>query len=134
MDDLRTVIQIALKHKLKLTMVFGLACLSVWLYGGARILDMDTSPNGMYRLEFYRARHYQRLLHPQMQEPGFVRLYWSDDNDLIAESNVADFFGGTEIFWHMAISGEIAVGRDIVFEGIAPITPSTDAPDILPSE
>jgi hypothetical protein len=80
------------------------------------------SPDRTYRAEVYRPSLFQWLLNLDMEDPGFVRLYRNTDNHYFGESPVADLFKGAEVFWHMAISGRVVVGHDIVFEGIPPMT------------
>jgi hypothetical protein len=130
MDDLRTILRIIIRRKAIVLTVALIAAVTVFLTSGARLEFVSVSPDRTYRLECYSPRHYQRLLHWRMEEPGFVRLYRNTDNAYFGESVVADFFGGTgESFWLMDKTGEVAVGGSILYKNVPPISP---AGEILP--
>ena len=59
-----------------------------------------------------------------MEEPGFVRLFRVRDGAQMGASQVVDFFGGGNagVLWLMRRTGEVAVGRDIVFTHVPPLT------------
>jgi hypothetical protein len=126
-DDLRTIGRTLIRHKGKLLTVLVLAGVLAFLVSGATLEFVSVSPDRTYRLEYYRARHYQRLMHWSMELPSFVRLYRNTDNKYFGESNVADFFGGNgRSMWLIDKAGEVAVGRDISFTGVPPVTASGD--------
>jgi hypothetical protein len=121
-DAIAALLKLAAKYKVRLFVVIALISLAIWLPGGARFEYVDFSPDRTYRVEFYSPKRYQRVLHPTMKMPGFVRLYRNTDNILLAESHVADFFSGdAQVFWLMETTGEVAVGRDIVFKDVPPV-------------
>jgi hypothetical protein len=127
MEDLRTLWRILGRHKGKLLVVLALAGVLFFLVSGAKLEFVSVSPDRTYRLEYYSARHYQRLMNWSMELPSFVRLYRNADNKYFGESTVADFFGGNDrSLWLIDEAGEVAVGRDISFTGIPPITASGD--------
>ena len=94
-----------------------------WASGGASAIGVVTAPDDTYRVEFFDAPRWQGWLHPGMDEPGYVKLYCNKDGRLIATSQVVDFFGGGNagVLWLMPQTGEVAVGRDIVFTHIPPL-------------
>lgn len=128
MEDLRIIWRILARYKGQLLTVLALVGVLVFLAGGATLEFVSVSPDRTYRLEYYNARHYQRLMNWSMELPNFVRLYRNTDNKYFGESNVADFFGGNgRSTWLIDKTGEVAVGRDILFTGIPPVTASGDA-------
>lgn len=99
--------------------------LFVWLPRGAELTYVVHNPNRTYRVEFYTARHWQRLLHPGMYEPGFVRLIDNCDPDrLTREGPVVEREGGgnSHVVWLEALNGRVGVGRDTHFTGVPPIS------------
>lgn len=125
MDDLRTLLRIARKHG-ALSLLLALAVpLFVWLRQGAELTSVALNANRTYRIEFYTARHWQRLLHPGMYEPGFVRL---NDNcepgRLSREGPVVEREGGgnSQVVWLEALNGWVGVGRDTHFKRVPPIS------------
>ncbi|MBI3898481.1 MAG: hypothetical protein HY308_09320 [Gammaproteobacteria bacterium] len=109
------------KHKGKL-LIIGLAvCAAVFLYPRSRLESVVASPDGSYRLEYYDVSLLQWLMNRDKADPGFVRLYRNSGNQYMGESEVVDFFLGADPMWLMAQTGEVSVGRDIVFKGVPPV-------------
>ena len=102
--------------------------LSVLLAGGftgSEIFQTETNDDGTYRLDFFTPNRFDRLLHPGMEIPGFVRLYRVSDGNVIGTSPVVDFFGGNaRVTWLLAMTGQVAVGRDVTFWHVHPVSPS----------
>ncbi|MBI3898186.1 MAG: hypothetical protein HY308_07800 [Gammaproteobacteria bacterium] len=123
MEDLVTVLRIIAKHKGKLLTLGLVVGVVLFLYGGDNLKYAGCSPDDTYRLEYYDARRYQRLLNSEMEAPSFARLYRNFDNKYFGESNVSDFFGGNaDTIWNMANTGNVMVGQGILFENIPPVT------------
>jgi hypothetical protein len=122
MDDLITVLQIAARHKGKLLGVAGLVVVAIFLYPRAQLQYVSVSPDRTYRIEMYGPSLYQWVLNLDMEDPGFVRLYRNTDNHYFGESPVTDFLGGADVIWNMAHSGNILVGRDVMFKEVPPVT------------
>ncbi|MBI3897431.1 MAG: hypothetical protein HY308_03935 [Gammaproteobacteria bacterium] len=122
MNDLQTVLKIVAKHKGKLLTISVLVGLAVYFYPRAHVEYVSVSPDRTYRIEMYYPSLFQWLLNRDKQDAGFVRLYRNFDNQYFGESEVVDFFGGAQTMWMMDISGRVRVGRDVVFEGVPPVT------------
>lgn len=119
MNDLLILLQIAWKHKLKVTFILCLSLIGVWLFSGEEITSVVFSRKAYYRIEFYTLTRLQRLIHHDMEDPGFVRLYSNGSNILLGESPIFDFYDdNTRIFWFMSIDGTVKIGRDIRFSDI----------------
>jgi hypothetical protein len=125
MEDLLTLLRMAIKHKGKLSLV-ALAVLAV-AYPGRRMEYVSVSPDGSYRLEHYQPALPVYLYYKHfsgMQNPAFVRLYRNMDNRYFGESPIVDYFGGEpDTYWDMKGKGEVAIGGRFVFHGVPPVGP-----------
>lgn len=103
----------------------GLAIVFIWSLGGSRKLAEERSPDGDYRVELFTSTRLQSVLHPSMDEPGFVELYNNRSGKLVATGPVVDFFGGAngQVLWLNKNWGQVAVGRDTLFSNVPPLNP-----------
>ncbi len=85
------------------------------------------SPRKVYRLDYYKASRFQRLLHWDMRYPHVIRLYRIEPKTLLGKSEVVDLWLNGEIYWWLNPPvNAVQVGRDVVFENIPP--ECTDCP------
>nr|WP_294503695.1 hypothetical protein [uncultured Rhodopila sp.] len=102
-----------------------LSVMLAWGFTGGEIFQTTTNEDGTYRLDFFTPDRFNRLLHPDMETPGFVRLYRVSDGSIIGTSRVVDFFGGNaRVTWLLAMTGQVSVGRDVMFWHVHPVSPS----------
>ena len=95
-----------------------------WGLGGSRVFQIAVNDNGTYQLKFFTPCRIQMLLHPRMELPGFAQLYRIADGKVVDTSSVTDFFGGNaRVTWLLEDTGQVAVGRDIIFWHVHPLTP-----------
>jgi len=104
--------------------ILALVTAFAWGSGGSHAFSVSTNQDDTYRAEFYFASRWQRVLHWSMDDPGYVRLYSNVDGHLVATSQVVDFFGGSnaDIIWLMAETGQVIIGRDVIFSHVHPVT------------
>ncbi len=98
--------------------------------GAARLAYSAFSPQGVYRIDTYRASWLNSWWSDRKRWPGFVRLYRVNPPQLLGESAVVDLNDNGRVFWEMAIYGKVSVGMDITFDNVPPecnshcVTPS----------
>lgn len=108
-----------------------------WFFGGAKLSYSSFSPQGVYRIDSYRASWLGRWMHPDATMPGFIRLHRVDPPELLGESAVVDLNGNAEVFWMMDVDRKVSVGMDITFENIPPecgAPPCTAKPPVPPGQ
>jgi hypothetical protein len=105
--------------------VVALAVVLAWGFSGSEMFQSATNEDATYRLDFFTPDRFGRLLHRDMDTPGFVRLYRVADGSLVGTSGVVDFFGGNaRVTWLLAATGQVSVGRDVMFWHVHPVGPS----------
>jgi hypothetical protein len=79
------------------------------------------SPRHVYRLDYYEASWLQRLMHWDMKYPHVIRLYRTQPETLLGESDVVDLWLNGDInWWFDPPLNVVRVGQDVVFENIPP--------------
>lgn len=130
MEDLRTILRIARRRGGVLLAVAGLIALSVWLAGGGRLSYVDLSPDATYRVEFHTAPRWRHLVHREMRSPGFVRLRDNFGADgLSRTTQLVDLaeLPRRQVLWTHTTNGEVAVGRNVRFRRVPPLTSAGQA-------
>jgi hypothetical protein len=101
------------------------AIVLAWGLTGSEVFQSATNDDGTYRLDFFTPDRFGRLLHADMETPGYVRLYRVADGTVIGTSRIVDFFGGNaRVTWLLAATGQVSVGRDVMFWHVHPVGPS----------
>lgn len=102
---------------------------AIWQSSRPKLVHSATSLHGAYRVEYYEASLLQGVLHGGFKMPAFVRLYRTQPEILMAESEVVDLWMNGELYWYTFLPmNKVRVGRDVVFENIPP--ECTDCPPL----
>lgn len=105
-------------------LAIGLVALA-WYVSKPVFKGSETSPMKAYRIEYYDASLIQRAINHKMKIPSFVRLYRTQPETLLGESEIVDLWmNGTIQWWTDAPAHAVVVGSSVVFENIPAECPS----------